>query len=593
MEVKKNPVNNNLVINPFDLYPDDAGNRCGYCKKPNSSFSFGTVINSYPVEIYERMMKDGWRRCGDYVYIPNLEKSCCKLYTHCLNVDEFKINKDQKKVMKRFRKYLSGEYEQNLEKNKNNEEKEKKPGIIETDKIYQKIEQILAEYIKQEKYLDIINKYINITDKNLLIEKVRQLHVRKNTNNKFKFDYSIDFIFVIRKIIESLVEKNKILFNSYDNLQLELFNHFKQFYNSENEILELSTKTGHINIIDKTKVSKENEIKKEKPKEKNENEIIKEKTKEIKKEKKEKKEKPKEVEKEKYTFDYFQEFVNEPEIYLPLKHKYTFEVTDKIQMNDEKFQVYKKYQMNIHKDPEMNVNFYRYNNAWGQSNLIDNIGIKLPSDLSTKTKHPEIYPKNYGCYNFIHRIDGKIVAVGIVDILPTFLSSVYLYYDTDYQFLDLGVLTAILEIEYAKSFHDLIDTNFKYYTMGFYSENVQKLRYKGFYYPTQILDRFTMNFVYLHDVQNILKEGKHVQLSKEPKNPKYEYLTKNEIDKYIDNLMIKYKIGNKILDLDYNGFVYNYIKENYWEIYFSNIKRFLELIPKDLLPRISFYADFR
>ena len=217
-EVKKNPVNNNLVINPFDLYPDDAGNRCGYCKKLNSSFSFGTNINSYPVEIYERMMKDGWRRCGDYVYIPNLEKSCCKLYTHCLNVEEFKINKDQKKVMKRFRKYLSGEYEQNLEKNKKNEEKEKKPSIIENDKIYQKIEKILAEYIRQENYLDIINKYINITDKNLLLEKMRQLHLSKNTNNKFKFDYSIDFIFVIRKIIESIVEKNKIQFNSYDNL---------------------------------------------------------------------------------------------------------------------------------------------------------------------------------------------------------------------------------------------------------------------------------------------------------------------------------------------------------------------------------------
>jgi hypothetical protein len=157
----------------------------------------------------------------------------------------------------------------------------------------------------------------------------------------------------------------------------------------------------------------------------------------------------------------------------------------------------------------------------------------------------------------------------------------------------LGVFTAIIEIEYAKSFHDLIDKNFKYYTMGFYSENVQKLRYKGFYYPTQILDRFTMNFVYLHDVQNILKEGKHVQLSKEQKNPKYEYLTKNEIDKYVDNLMIKYKIDNEILDLDYSEFVYNYIIEDYWEICFSNIKRFLELIPKDLLPRISFYADFR
>ena len=593
MELDKNPINSNFGINLVRLYSNNDGKKCGYCKKPNSSFSFGTVIDSYPVEIYERMMKDGWRRCGDYVYIPNLEKSCCKLYTHRLAVEEFKINKDQKKVMKRFRKYLSGEYEQNLEKDKQKEEKkekEKKPSIIETDKIYEKIDKILNEYINQEKYLDIINKYINIIDKNLLREKMKQLHVRKNTNNKFKFDYSIDFIFVIRKILESLVEKNKIKFNSYDNLQLELFEHFKQFYNSENEILELSTKTGHINIIDKAKVNKNNEIKKENPKEKNENEIKKEKPKTI---KKEKKEKPKEPEKEKYTFDYFQEFVNEPEIYLPLKHKYTFEVTDKIQINPEKFQVYKKYQMNIHKETESEVDYNRFDHSWGQSNLKDNIGIKLPSDLSTKTKHPEIYPTKYGCYNFIHRIDGKIVAVGVVDILPTYLSSVYLYYDTDFQFLDLGVLTAILEIEYAKSFHDLIDKNFKYYTMGFYSENVQKLRYKGFYYPTQILDRFTMNFVYLHDVQNILKEGKHVQLSKEQKNPKYEYLTKDEIDKFVDNLVIKYNTNKRILNLDFNGFVYNYIIEKYWEMFFNNIKIFLELIPKDLHEKISFYAQFK
>ena len=237
MEVEPNPIKSNLGINVARLYSEDDGRKCGYCKQPNSSFSFGTTIDSYPVEIYERMMKDGWRRCGDYVYIPNLEKTCCKLYTHRLNVEEFKINKDQKKVMKRFRKYLSGEYEQNLGKNKDKEEKEKKPSIIEKDKIYEKIEKILNEYIKEEKYLDIIEKYINIIDKNLLREKVKQLHVKKNTNNKFKFDYSIDFIFVIRKIIESLVEKNKAQFNSYDNLQLDLFEHFKQFYNSENEIL--------------------------------------------------------------------------------------------------------------------------------------------------------------------------------------------------------------------------------------------------------------------------------------------------------------------------------------------------------------------
>ena len=221
-----------------------------------------------------------------------------------------------------------------------------------------------------------------------------------------------------------------------------------------------------------------------------------------------------------------------------------------------------------------------------------NIGIKLPEDLALKTKHPEIYPKKYGCYNFIHRIDGKIVAVGIVDILPTSLSSVYLYYDTDYQFLDLGVLTSILEIEYVQSFCKLIDNNFKYYLMGFYEENIQKLRYKGFYFPTQLLDRFTMNYVYLKDVQQILREKKYIQLSKEPKNPKYEYLTRKEIDNFVENLMIKFIDGFNEEIVNFIGFVYNFINRNYWYMIIYCVKRFLEITPKDLIQKTEFYAKF-
>ncbi len=173
-----------LGINVVRFNSDDKGHKCGYCNKENSSFSFGTSIEKYPVEIYEKMMKDGWRRCGDYVYIPNQEKSCCKLYTCLLNVEEFKINKDQTKIMKRFRKYLSGEYEENLEKNKNKEEKIK---VEEKDEICEKIQKILDEYIKQEKYFDIINKYIQIFDKNYFLEKMKQLHVKKKHESKNEF----------------------------------------------------------------------------------------------------------------------------------------------------------------------------------------------------------------------------------------------------------------------------------------------------------------------------------------------------------------------------------------------------------------------
>ena len=80
--------------------------------------------------------------------------------------------------------------------------------------------------------------------------------------------------------------------------------------------------------------------------------------------------------------------------------------------------------MNVHKETEAEFSKHDFDYSWGASNLKDNIGIKLPHDLASKTKHPELYPKKYGCYNLIHRIDGKIAAVSIIDILPTALSIV-------------------------------------------------------------------------------------------------------------------------------------------------------------------------
>ena len=579
----------NLEINVIGFNNDDKGHECGYCNNKTGSCSFGLSINKYPVDIYENMMKDGWRRCGDYVYLPNIEKSCCKLYTCRLNVENFQINKEQKKIMRRFRNYLSGEYELNKEKIKQKEEQKNDVKMKNIDEHQEKIEKKLKDYLKQKNFFQIIEKYIKI-DNSLLDKKLNEIHVRKNTNKKFNFDYSIDFIYVTLKIIESENQKNKTIFDNAKNLQLDLFNNFKDFYKSENEELELSDKTGHINIIDKTKPKKmieENKIEKKIENKKKDAKIEK-------KEKKKEKENLKKVDPEKYSLEYFPEIVNEPEIHLPLKHIYTCELTDKIQIDDERFQIYKKYQMNIHKEKEVETTKSSYNRAWGTTDLIDNKGIKLPSDLNKKTKHPEMYPKKYGTYNFIHRLDGKIIAVGIWDILPTCLSSVYLYYDTDYQFLDLGVFTAIREIEYVKSFHDLIDNNFKYYMMGFYCETVQKLRYKGFYQPTELLDRYTMNYVYLKDVQKLISDGKNHKLCDKENNPNKKFMTKDEINKYVNELKVEFKdeFFMRNIQISLFDFANNFIKKEYSKLLIDLVKRFIEIIPKDILSNIKFIANF-
>ena len=48
------------------------------------------------------------------------------------------------------------------------------------------------------------------------------------------------------------------------------------------------------------------------------------------------------------------------------------------------------------------------------------------------------------------RMDGRLFAVGVVDVLPGALSSVYTFYHPDFHFLRPGILSALKEIELVK-----------------------------------------------------------------------------------------------------------------------------------------------
>ena len=64
-------------------------------------------------------------------------------------------------------------------------------------------------------------------------------------------------------------------------------------------------------------------------------------------------------------------------------------------------------------------------------------------------KEEAVYP-GLGSFHYYHRIDGKLVAMGVNDITNTCLNSQYFIYDPDFSFLCLGVVGAIHEIEFMK-----------------------------------------------------------------------------------------------------------------------------------------------
>ena len=613
--------NNILRVNLCQMIEDNRPSGCGYCKdkitniRKQTSYKYRLILKSIPVDIYEEMFEKGWTRCGDIVYLTIYEKTCCKLYQPRLNINNFKLNNEQKKIMKRFKKFISGEYEQNKLKI---EEKNKNPKIKIEDSFQNSIYLKVRNYCCSQNFVEIIQKFIDKeNDLVLILNKVNDVKVRRNTNKKFNFNYSCDLIFIIVKMLDTIRknnEKNKtsnIIMNDKKEIINILYKNFIEYYMPIYENVSINEETGHINfqIKDQEKykifLNQIEELEKKnnsKPIEilnyninnlKINNNVYNNdnnKTNNYKigengtKDQKKKKEK---IPKEKYIFDYFPELVNEPEIYLPLKHNYSIELTNQITLSptEERFLIYNKYQRAVHNE---NSTLQTYNNNWGLS-IIEKKKIPLPEDLSQKTKHPELYPEYYGTYNLVHRIDGKIIAVTVIDIMPKSLESVYCYYDPDYSFLDLGVFTVIREIEYLKSFQNLINNNMIYYSMGEMCQSCQKLRYKGNYFPTEIMDHYTGNYVLLTDeVKQLIGDNKCHHLAEGGANQKVKFFDDMEIEDKFWNFIVDI-YGEKVFIEDFFSL---YIQnENYKNILISCIRRFLQIIDKELYSKIEFYFD--
>ena len=116
-----------------------------------------------------------------------------------------------------------------------------------------------------------------------------------------------------------------------------------------------------------------------------------------------------------------------------------------------------------------------------------------------------------GSYHQQYRINGVLIAVGVVDILPHCLSSVYAFYDPDLsRHLELGKYTALREIEWVKraSTHrgELV-----HYYLGYYIRSCIKMVYKAEYKPSELLCPTTNRWVEFEVAKKILDEHSPVR----------------------------------------------------------------------------------
>ncbi|MEP0845194.1 MAG: arginyltransferase [Phycisphaerae bacterium] len=80
-----------------------------------------------------------------------------------------------------------------------------------------------------------------------------------------------------------------------------------------------------------------------------------------------------------------------------------------------------------------------------------------------------------------YRLGGRLVGVGIVDVCPASLSSVYMYFDPDDARRSLGVFSALCEIDECRR------RGLPYWYIGYWVRGSRKMDYKRWFRPHELL----------------------------------------------------------------------------------------------------------
>lgn len=88
----------------------------------------GFTSGKFRIDDWEALLNLGFTRSGNYFYYRDTHRSCCDIYQYRVDITKFVPSSSQKKVLKRFYKYLL-----EGEKPKGSNEEEKKDGNIGDD----------------------------------------------------------------------------------------------------------------------------------------------------------------------------------------------------------------------------------------------------------------------------------------------------------------------------------------------------------------------------------------------------------------------------------------------------------------------------
>ncbi|KAE9598739.1 hypothetical protein Lal_00022658 [Lupinus albus] len=504
--MKNNGSSSNTTID--ESVVDDYGMRrssCGYCKSPNrTSISHGLWARSLTVSDYQALLDRGWRRSGCFLYKPLMERTCCPSYTIRLKASEFVASKEQLRVSRRLQRFLDGTLDN------------KEVNVLEDPNSSKKAESLVHHKLSNltsEEFLSASSEEQNEVEKSLhdlsdKIDKVANMFtekgdfpsgiqlpkasVRKVTQAKKKLLgnrsedllYSSNIAFQIAASIKRAQSGNKDGSKSKPSRDCETENGSSPKHIAEklaslldqivkNCGLSIRACNGHINFYSSSKqvspsASAQNVIQ------------------------------PK--------ISGMKDGVGGKRLISPqhcqVKRRELEIRLSRSSFDPEEFALFRRYQLKVHNDKLDRVTEDSYRRF-----LVD-----TPLLHVSPTGDSTVPPCGFGSFHQQYLIDGQLVAVGVVDILPNCMSSKYLFWDPDFAFLSLGKYSALQEIDWVKENQAYCPT-LQYYYLGYYIHSCNKMRYKAAYRPSELLCPLRYQWVPFDIARPLLDTKPYVILS--------------------------------------------------------------------------------
>ncbi|KAL7384196.1 hypothetical protein ABVT39_026075 [Epinephelus coioides] len=437
-----------------EYFGGDCGYRCGYCKNDEGNFSHGMWSHTMTVQDYQDLIDRGWRRSGKYVYKPKMNKTCCPQYTIRCHALKFQPSKSHKKILKKLNKFISkGELPKVQDDGEPMDSVCEEAGPREPSKVcHSEVKCAAITDIQKE-----LPECPAITEVQKEVEDAVPADLETSRRDQVSIPDERTTATAPKPGIGA--DPGRPPCRKAKDLRKERRLQKEQVRQNADGVSPIVSPTPPT----PAQTSQ-----------------------------------PKSLE----------DFINES---LPENCSHCLEVRlVPVNFEDPEFTasyeqsvaLYASYQMAIHGDDPSECSESEFRRF-----LCDS-----PLEAEHSPDGPEV---GYGSFHQQYWLDGRIVAVGVIDILPTCVSSVYLYYHPDFASLSLGSYSALREIAFTRQLQKQ-SPKLSYYYLGFYIHSCPKMRYKGQYRPSDLLCPETYAWVPIEQCVPRLDNSRYARLNQDP-----------------------------------------------------------------------------